>query len=182
MVTILMLAMAITAQNSTVGHVRTTEPRILALIETGLSRSATFRRLVETLNESDVIVYVEQKLGRDEFGGYLDHNITNTGAFRYVRLKIETKGQDIRLISVLAHELQHAVEVAASPDARDAVSMARAFGRLGTTSQCGNADCFETRAAIHVEDIVGAELKAARSPARAASVPPDASAISRLLQ
>jgi hypothetical protein len=41
-------------------HVRTTEPRILALINEGRARSETFRRLVATLDASDVTVYLTQ--------------------------------------------------------------------------------------------------------------------------
>jgi len=49
MLTIMILTLAITAQDSPERHVRATEAPILALINTGLSRSATFRRLVTTL-------------------------------------------------------------------------------------------------------------------------------------
>jgi hypothetical protein len=62
MLTIMILTLAITAQDSPERHVRAMEARILALMNTGLSRSATFRRLETTLNESDVIVYIEPKL------------------------------------------------------------------------------------------------------------------------
>ena len=48
MVTMLMVALAITTQDSPDRHVRTTEPKILSLIDAGLSHSATFRRLVAT--------------------------------------------------------------------------------------------------------------------------------------
>ena len=70
MVTMLMLALAITTQDSPDWHVRATEPKILSLIDTGLSHSATFRRLVATLNDSDVIVYIEPKRTRQALGGY----------------------------------------------------------------------------------------------------------------
>ena len=62
MVMIMVLSLAVTAQSSPDRHVRTTDPRILVLIDAGLSHSATFRRLVDILNESDVIVYVVPNL------------------------------------------------------------------------------------------------------------------------
>jgi hypothetical protein len=161
MVAIFMLALAVTSLDSPDHtHVRATEPRILAFIETGIARSATFRQLVDALNQTNVIVYVERKLRHDELGGYLDHNITSSGGFRYIRIRIEVAGREIRLISVLAHELQHAIEVAGSPDAGDAVTVGKLFERLGVEYQCGQVYCFETRAAIRVEDAVSAELKA----------------------
>jgi PadR family transcriptional regulator len=68
------------------GHVRASMARILALIEVGIHRSPTCRRLVDVLDASDVIVYIKQKLTRDALDGYLEHNIVAGGAFRYLRV------------------------------------------------------------------------------------------------
>jgi len=62
--TFMILAFVTSTQDASDRHVRATEPRVLALIDAGVSRSATFRRLVATLNDSDVIVYIERKLKR----------------------------------------------------------------------------------------------------------------------
>src|SRR5580765_7193432 len=118
MIGIMMLALVITSQNAAERHVRATEPRILALIDAGLSRSATFRRLVEALDASDVIVYIEPKLTRQDLGGFLSHQMIARGVFRYLRIAVKMQGAEGRLVPLLAHELQHAVEVAQSPDAR----------------------------------------------------------------
>ena len=40
-------------------------------------------RLLETLDQSDVIVYVEPKLTRQALGGYLAHNIVTASGYRY---------------------------------------------------------------------------------------------------
>jgi hypothetical protein len=162
MLGIMMLALVITSQNAAERHVRASEPRILALIETGTSRSETFRRLLETLNASDVIVYIEPKQTRQALGGYLAHNITTAGAFRYLHVAIEIRGADGRLIPLLAHELQHAVEVAQSPEARDPESLERMFERLAVKFGCDGTTCTETQAAKDVEHRVDEELKAAR--------------------
>lgn len=163
MLTMMLLALAVTAQDSTSSsrrHVRASEPRILALLETGLSRSETLRRLVATLDESDVIVYVDPKVTRPALGGYLAHNIAIAGAYRYLHVAIDTAGAQDRLISLLAHELQHAVEVAQSPEARDPESLERVFNRLAVKFGCGGTSCSETQAARDVEYIVSTELKA----------------------
>jgi hypothetical protein len=150
-------------------HVRTTDPKVLVLIDAGLSRSATFRRLVDILNESDVIVYVERKRGRQALGGYLAHNIVTRGEYRYLRIAVETQGAQRRLVSLLGHELQHAVEVAQSPDVRDAKSLERMFDRLALEFGCGGTTCSETPGAKDIEHIVSEEFAA--PPPRASLVP-----------
>jgi len=161
---LLVLAMVLpfSAQDSAERHVRATEPRILALVDAGLSRSSTFRRLVEALNVSDVIVYVEPKRTRQGLGGYLAHHIVAQGDHRYLRIAVETQGSQGRLVPLLAHELQHAVEVAQAPEVRDAESLERAFVRLAVKFGCGGTTCYETQAAKDVEHIVSDELKRTR--------------------
>jgi hypothetical protein len=160
MVTIMMLALAFTAQNSAERQVRAVEPRILALIDAGLSRSETFRQLVATLNDSDVVVYIDPKRSHQALGGYMAHTVTVAGRFRYLHIAIDITGAEGRLIPLLAHELQHAVEIARSPDPRDAAGVREAFLRRAQAFGCTETDCYETRAAVDVEHIVSDELKA----------------------
>lgn len=155
--TMMLLALTVTAQDSWHRHVRATEPRILALIDAGLSRSPSFRALVATLDESDVIVYVGPKLGRPNLGGYLSHHVVSRGGYRYLRIAIETQGSHGRLVPLLAHELQHAIEIAQSPEARDANRLQLVFAGLNVG--CGSMSCYETRAAIAVQADVDRELK-----------------------
>jgi hypothetical protein len=153
-------SLPIAIQDASARHVRSIELKILSLIDAGLSGSATFRGLIATLDESDVIVYVEPKLTRQALGGYLAHNIVAQGQYRYLRIAVEMAGPERRLVSLLAHELQHAVEVAHAPDARDAESLERVFSRLAIKFGCGGTTCFETQAAKDVEYIVNEELAA----------------------
>jgi hypothetical protein len=162
MVMMMMLAVALSAQDASTRHVRATEPKILALIDAGLSRSATFRRLVETLDQSDVIVYVGPKLTRQALGGYLAHTIVAQGGYRYLRIAVDTQGAEGRLVPLLGHELQHAVEVAQTPEARDAESLQHAFLRLAVPFGCAGTTCSETQAANDIEHAVNEELKAFR--------------------
>jgi hypothetical protein len=166
MALLMVLALALATQESAPRNVRTVDSKILALIDAGISGSATFRGLIATLNESDVIVYIAPKLSRNTLGGYFAHNIVSRGQFRYVRIAIDITGPEHRLVPVLAHELQHAVEVALSPDARDAQSVEQLFSRLAVAFGCAGSNCFETRAAKEVEEIVSAELEATRRSTR----------------
>jgi hypothetical protein len=160
MFTVMILALAMATQDSSVRHVRTTDPKILSLIDAGSSGSATFRGLISMLNASDVIVYIEPKVTRTALGGYLGHNIVVRAEYRYLHIAVGISGSQRRLVSLLAHELQHAVEVARTPDARDAESLERLFSRLAIKFGCAGTSCSETQAAKDVEYIVGEELKA----------------------
>jgi hypothetical protein len=142
--------------------VRASEARILALLDAGLSRSATFRSLVATLDESDVIVYIEPRTTRQSLGGYLAHQIVSRGGYRYLRIAVDTTGAEGRLVPLLAHELQHAIEVAQSPAAIDAESLQQVFVRLSVPFGCGGTTCYETQSAKDVEHNVSEELKSVR--------------------
>ncbi len=158
MFTMMMLfALAVTAPDA--AHVRTVEPRFRAVMDAGLSRSETFRRLVVTLDESNVIVYIDPKVGRPDLGGYLAHQIVARGGFRYLRIAVDLQGSESHLIPVLAHELQHAIEVAETPEALDAEGLEQVFIQRALPSGCGHA-CYETKMARDVELIVGKELAA----------------------
>jgi|SoimicmetaTmtLPA_FD_contig_41_6291952_length_543_multi_2_in_0_out_0_1 hypothetical protein len=166
MLTMMLLALAVTTQDPSQRHVRAAEPRILALIDAGISRSATFRGLIAALDESDVIVYIEPKLTHQALGGYLAHNITTAGSHRYLHVAIETAGSEGRLIPLLAHELQHAVEVARAAEAVDSESLKQLFDRLAVRFGCGGTTCSETQAAKDVEHVVRDELKTERRSAK----------------
>ena len=162
----MMMLAALMAQDpahdaSTTHHVRAADPIIVALFNAGMSRSSTFRQLVELLDRSDVIVYVEPQLTRQALGGYLAHNIVIGGAYRYLHVSVDVHGTERRLVPLLAHELQHAVEVATDAQARDERSVEMLFERLAVKFGCGGTSCSETQAAKDIEARVAGELAAA---------------------
>jgi hypothetical protein len=99
-------------------------------------------------------------------GGYLVHDVGGHGEWRYLRIAVDFQGAPNRVISLLAHELQHAVEVAQAPEARDAESLERMFSRLSIQRGCPGTMCYETKASLDVECAVADELKAASRPSR----------------
>jgi hypothetical protein len=151
-------------------HVRTPEARILAIVEEGVAESATFRRLVETLDASDVIVYLEPKLDGRGLGGYLSHRMVVAGPMRYLKIAVDLRGGRDRLVALVAHELQHAVEVAEASEVRDSQSMVRLFERRTIAQSCGGG-CFETAAALDVQEAVLAELRPRRAVSVTAGLP-----------
>lgn len=162
MVAMMVLSAVLTAQDPSAHHVRTTDSKVYALFTDGMSRSMTFRRLVDTLDSSDVVVYIDVKTTRQALGGYLAHNIVIAGAYRYLHVAVDVHGASGRLVPLLAHELQHAIEVAEHPDARDEQSLVQLFERLAVKFGCGGTTCSETQAAKDVEARVSSELKAGR--------------------
>jgi hypothetical protein len=159
MVTMLLLALSFTEQQVD-SHVRTFNGQIQTLIDAATSRSPTFRRLIARLNESDVLVYLDAGITRDGIGGYLLHRVTVQGAYRYLRLIVSPQGSDERLIGVIAHELQHAVEIAEVSEVGRSETVQDFFARIGFNSGCGN--CYETIDAVDVERTVREELNASR--------------------
>jgi hypothetical protein len=81
---------------------------------------------------------------------------------RRLLIKIDRFGRSPdELTALLAHELQHANEVAADPDITDLASFQKSFAARGWTHRAG----FETGDAIRVAREVMAELTAFRLPA-----------------
>lgn len=159
MTIVMMMAALLAAQDLSACHVRSSDPKIAALIQAGLEQSTTFRRVVDALDRSDVIVYVKPQIRRQGLGGYLAHNVLNGGRYRYLHVSIAVRGTNAGAISVLAHELQHALEVAEHSDARDADGVQQLFARLSLGQGCGVGNCFETDAALGVQAAVLAELR-----------------------
>ena len=179
-VLVLGVGLCVAEQNMPIQHVRSSEPRILALINAGLARSETFRRIVDTLNASDVIVYIEpgvtresRQIHRESLDAYLLHDVTSRGGYRYLRIEFGARGAERRLIGVLAHELQHAVEIAGAPSVRDGESLKNFFDHVSMAFGCAGT-CYETQDAKDIQRTVSEELAASgakgTSDARARSV------------
>ena len=96
-------------------------------------------------------------------GGYLFHGATFAGPYRYLRIAITIRGSHRRLVPLLAHELQHAIEIAQSSSARSAAAISKMFRERAIELGCGETDCYETQAALDVQFTVDREFKAARA-------------------
>ena len=125
-----------------------------ALVARGLERSATFRHLYTRLGGSDVIVYVRFSRCPEGVAACLAWVSAGADARRLlIRLDRIGRSPD-ELTAFLAHELQHANEVASAPGITDLDSFRKAFASLGWKH--GNG--FETEAAKTVTRRVAAEL------------------------
>src|SRR4029077_10992841 len=97
-------------------HVRTMNSHVQQLLREGFLRSPTFARLIERLEGSDVIVYIEVP---PELPAGLEGRMImmpRAHDYRYVRIQIGAGGSAETTIALIGHELQHAAEIAAAPD------------------------------------------------------------------
>ena len=141
-------------------RVRSMERTIRAALQEGYRRSPTFQQVLVRLDESTVVVYVVSGFCEvTRLDGCLLGHVTNAGNSRYLRIVVNPHTPTIELIGRIGHELQHALEVAGAPEVVDAASMKALFRRIASTTCRGVlVDCYETRAAVEVEERVLAEL------------------------
>ena len=78
---------------------------------------------------------------------------------RNIRIVINTRTTNDRLIATIAHELQHALEIIRTPEATGAEQVMALYRRIGK-GECakGRSDRCETEAALAVEAKVLGEL------------------------
>lgn len=109
-------------------HVRAGDKKAAVLLEAGLSASPTFRRIVDILEESDLVVYIETRPMTRPSHLQL---AAVAGGRRYVRISVRLPGRDADLVAWLGHELQHAAELAAAREVVDENSLVRLYERIG---------------------------------------------------
>lgn len=138
-------------------HVRALTPDTASLLAQGVRRSRTFAQLVARLERSDVIVQIlpSSTLKPSVAGRLL--LVPGRKVQRFVRIEIRMEGTTADLVSVLAHELRHAVEIADAPDVQDSDSLERLYRRIGHGGP--SVDGFDTDAAIRAGRQVRAEIE-----------------------
>ena len=139
-------------------HIRTTSCDMMHAIEVGMSASPTFRRLVEQVAALHGIVYltgkqVVQGPTRRVIDGTLQHRVTVAGSYRLLFATV-TPYSGVRPIPIIAHELQHAIEVLES-NATSESEIDDLFERIGVRT---GASTFETASALDVQRAVAREL------------------------
>jgi|SRR5579871_549133 len=143
---------------ATRSHVRSESPVLRRLIADAMSGSPTFRVFVEEIDQSDVIVYVSVRV----LSRRLDGRIGFVGARPGQRLLAIELAYDCPFdaqMPRLAHELQHALEIARAPWVVDAATLGEYYRRIGfqVSGDVGPA-AYETADARAVSDRVRREL------------------------
>ncbi len=158
--TLLFVLLSMPANSSgTITRLRATSPVVRALIDDAIVRSPIVNRLIEQLQQSDTIVYVEL-IGTPDIPRARTKLVATSGDVRFLRISINVLVPPMDRLPLLAHELHHATEIALAVDARDDDGVRRLYQRIGTI---GVMDRYETAAAAEVERRVRAEQFTRRS-------------------
>ena len=122
-------------------RLRAVDAKAAALLKAGRARSTTFSLLTAAIERSDLVVWISaghlQPAGQVQF-------VAATPYSRYVRVAVRLPGLENALVSTLAHELQHVVEIADAPEVRDARSLLRFYDRIGWGGRAGATAEMET--------------------------------------
>jgi hypothetical protein len=138
-------------------HTRPMSPAAGHLLQLATERSTLVRTLVEELERSDVVVlltFSNEPVARSthDFMTFL----TEAGGTRFVTVCIYWRSAPpLVYIPRLAHELAHALELAAAGDVRDYETYVRLFRTIGRQGKDGQ---FETQRGRATEERVRQEL------------------------
>ena len=145
-------------------HVRGLDPPAAGALERGQHRSQRFRELVEELNQSDVIVHVVTSAGFTAGVAGTTRFVARIAGTRYLRVDLASTLTFELQVVILAHELQHACEVARS--AASSSSGVRALYQDIGKAVSGYTDVFETADAVRTGDVVRNQLRGGRGRLR----------------
>jgi len=136
------------------GALRPEHPELKKMIETGSRESPTFRHLVEQLDATSLVVYLRFNPCGGAVAACLRF-VAPQGSTRRVLIVLDRFGRSRSdLIALLAHELQHALEIAAAPQVIDDASFRDFYESTGLHASAG----YETTAATRTTRLVASEL------------------------
>lgn len=145
------------ATTTPVPRLRPQSPRIAAWIERGRAESETFRALADRIERSDVIVYLDIQPGlRSGVAACLTW-MSATPSVRFVRASVRPDLPAREAVAMIAHELQHVVEVADHAEVRSEPALAALFARIGHATAVAGGH-WDTQAALRTGDRVRLEL------------------------
>jgi hypothetical protein len=125
----------------------------------------TCRGLIDTIESSTTIVIVRVGYCKAIAGiaSSCLHFMADAGEFRYLRITLDPVLRGDTLVGMLAHELQHAVEIIRAPDVTDSHSLRALYTRIGYRLDVfGRGNEWETIEARQIANLVEGELKDAR--------------------
>jgi len=135
-------------------HVRAVPPAARALLAEAVAKSSVLNVLIGQLDSTDIFVYIEVSSSPD-IPLARTKLVTAVPGARFLRVALNAQVPPWDRLPLLAHELQHALEIAADADVRDDDGIRRLFQRVGFS---GGTDKYETAAARDVERRVRVEL------------------------
>lgn len=135
---------------------RARSPLAIAAIEYGLKHSPSFEVLFGSLQETDIIAYIDSDLKPlGDIWGHVGF-ISKTPQCRYVRIALTAHLNLSQAAALLGHELQHVLEIATHPEVVDEASMSAMYERYGRHSRYENS--YDSQEAVEMGQRVAAEL------------------------
>ena len=148
-------------------RIRVLDPILKELFDHGVGQSPTFRGLIEKVEATPILVFVEADIRMPARIGARLSFVTSVNGLRYVRVHVDCTLSSRRQVALLAHELQHALEIGERADILDVEDMESLYEDIGFESlDNGSHKSFETEAAIAVQRAVDDEI--GMRPARTA--------------
>lgn len=129
-------------------HVRPLSRLSAAVLSEATERSPIVRQLVEALERTDVVVYLADSWSAStgEAPGFLTF-VSAAAGVRYLMVRMDYwRLSYLERVSLLGHELEHALEVAAAPEVRDDESLAALYRRIGWELAKGRFESASARA------------------------------------
>lgn len=139
-------------------RVRSEDSTIAALIARGSEWSATFRQVIDSIDTTDGIVYVQPGRCLRSVHTCLVLRVNVAGPNRILRIVVDPRKPDCNLIASIGHELWHAFEVLREPSITSDAAIFFFYAREGRTSRRVDS-AFETAEAVKTGDAVRAELQ-----------------------
>jgi hypothetical protein len=155
---LLVLAAAAPAAAGAMPRLRGITPAETRIIDDLLARSRTARELLERIDATDVIVYVELRADTTSIRAATRFVSSAPGA-RFLRVVLGAMSTPLERAALLGHELQHVLEIALDPGVRDDAGLRRLYARIGEDRNARFA--FETTAARDIAERVRRELGSA---------------------
>jgi hypothetical protein len=163
----LILALPPTPSSAAYGptaHLRPQSPRVAKWLAAAERQSPTVRGLVDRIERSDLIVYLEIRHDLAQGVAACLTWMASTDSARFVRASLRPDLRQADAVSMIAHELQHVVEVIEHPDVRSNESLLDLYVRIGhPTAQSGKQ--WDTEAAIEAGTVARLEATGVRRPA-----------------
>jgi hypothetical protein len=164
MVTIMLPAAALAAQNP-IDRVRDVgNPTIARLIHDASECSSTFRHLVDRIARTNGLVYIERGACPSHMHACLLMSMTVAGPNRMLRVRVDTRQNTQEVMASIGHELQHAVEALSEQGVTSSALLQGFFERLAGAPSASGTLAFETDEAVRAGDSIADQVRACRSP------------------
>ena len=157
----LLLTLGVPATSTARGgpHVRVLDPELKLLLEHGMVKSPTLRALVREVEATPILVFAECAARLPSGVGARLNFVTAVGDLRFVRVGVDCSLTHRWQIALLAHEMQHALEVGSHHDVVDVEAMESLYEDIGfRTLSEGTSRHFESKAAMAAQRAVDHEL------------------------